>query len=63
MKVHSRRLMPFPRPEENVCPQSLCRKNGQEHVLYIKNSARCGEGEVFKQSISRPIHQHLCVEE
>lgn len=63
MKVHSRRLIQFPRPEENACSQSLCRKYGQEHVLCIKNRAICGQGEVFKQSISKLIHWHLCIEE
>lgn len=63
MKVHSRRLILFSRPAENACSQSLCRKNGQEHVLCVKNRASCGQGEVFKQSISKLIHWHLCIEE
>jgi len=56
MKVHSKRLIPFPRPEENACSQSLGRKNGQEHVLCIKNRAGHGQGEVFKHSIRKLIH-------
>lgn len=38
-------------------------KNGQQHVLCIKNRARCGQGKVFKQSIRGLIHWHLCIEE
>lgn len=63
MKVHSRRLILLSRPVENACSQSLCRKNGQELVLCVKNRASCGQGEVFKQSISKLIHWHPGIEE
>lgn len=64
MKVHSRRVIPYPRPEENECSQSFCRKkNGQWHVLCIMNRARCGQGKVFKQSIREVIQWHLSIKE
>lgn len=67
MKVHNRRLIQYLGPEENECSQSFHRgeKNikGQWHVLCIKNRTRCGQGEVFKQTIRELVWWHLCIKE
>lgn len=46
-----------------IIPQGGKNIKGQWHVLCIKNRTRCGQGEVFKQTIRELIWWHLCIKE